>query len=45
MAMTTVTLAEPVMGTVLDPTNRVIGRVAPSGPVPPPEPPRKVWIL
>jgi aminopeptidase N len=43
-AISTVTLAEPVMGTVLDPGHRLIAHVAGKGPVPP-APLRKVWIL
>ena len=44
-ATTTVTVTEPVTGTVVDPGHRVISHQGPPGPVPPPEPPRKVWIL
>jgi hypothetical protein len=40
-----VTVTEPVTGTVVDPGHRVISHTGPPGPVPPPEPPRKVWIL
>jgi aminopeptidase N len=44
VATATVTLAEAVTGTVLDPGHRVIGRLAGTGNVKAP-PPRKVWIL
>jgi autotransporter translocation and assembly factor TamB len=40
----TVTLAEPVTATVLDPSHRLIGRVAMKG-AKPAHPPVKVWIL
>jgi aminopeptidase N len=43
-ASATVTLAEPVMGTVLDPGHRLVGRDAGMSNVKQP-PPRKVWIL
>jgi aminopeptidase N len=43
-ATATVTLAEPVMGTVLDPGHRLVARDASKTNVKPP-PPRKVWIL
>jgi aminopeptidase N len=47
-ATATVTLAEPVVGTVLDPGHRLVARVSPSANAKAPaaqEPKRRVWIL